>query len=187
MIVQPEVSMHGSEVYLAAGDQFGDGWWGDRWSDAKKLGSKIQSSQTVRDLEKGAVKVGSRALRGVVETGLDGVASTALTAIGAPELAPMADKLIDKGASYLEKKGVDYVDQKIDKSGEGHGGVRYMSAGGGMRLAGSGTRVGNGMRLAGGGMRLAGDGMRLAGGGMRLAGSGVYARPLLEGSGCCQH
>ena len=119
----------------------------------------------------------------------------------------MVDKLVDKGVKELEKKGTAYVDQKIDASGKGHGGVRYMSAGGGMRLAGSGTQVGTGMRLAGNGMRLAGGGwdsivtgfhedmaerakrhqVPHSGNGMRLAGSGVYARPLLEGSGCACH
>ena len=92
-----------------------------------------------------------KTLRGAVETGLDGVADSALTALGAPELAPLADKFIDKGVKQLEEKGTSYLDQQIDKSGQGKGGVRYMSAGGGMRLAGSGTQVGAGMRLAGSG------------------------------------
>ena len=139
----------------------------------------------MRDLEKSAVKVGAKTLRGAVETGLDGLADTALTSLGAPELAPLTDKLIDKGVKDLEKKGTEYVDQKIDASGKGHGGVRYMSAGGGMRLAGSGTQVGSGLRLAGSGMRHSGSGH--SGGLMRLAGSGIYARPLLEGSGCACH
>ena len=198
----------GSEIYLAAGDQFGDGWWGDRWKDVKKAAKAVQSNQTVRDLEKSAVKVGAKALRGAVETGLDGVADSALTALGAPELAPLADKFIDKGVKELEKKGTSYLDQQIDKSGQGYGGVRYMSAGGGMRLAGSGTQVGAGMRLAGSGMRLAGGAygqfswhdmargvnklahagpVSMAGNGMRLAGSGTYVRPLVEGSGCACH
>ena len=261
MIIAPEEKL-GEDIYLAAGDQFGDGWWGDRWKDVKtgatKAAKAVQSNQTVRDLEKSAVKVGAKTLRGAVEVGLDGVADTALTALGAPEFAPMVDKLVDKGVRQLEKKGTAYVDQKIDASGKGHGGVRYMTAGGGMRLAGSGTQVGSGLRLAGGllgyadweekqsrklagamglGMRLAGsgrgwnsivtaerayernkkgNGMMLAGSGhgwdrivtgfhedmaerakrhkvprsgngMRIAGSGIYARPLLEGSGCACH
>ena len=230
MYTAPEEKL-GEDIYLAAGDQFGSGWWGDRWKDVKtgvsKAAKAVQSNQAVRDLEKGAVKVGAKTLRGAVEVGLDGVADTALTALGAPEFAPMVDKLVDKGVRQLEKKGTAYVNQQIDKSGKGHGGVRYMTAGGGMRLAGSGTQVGTGMRLAGNGMRLAGGGweedekrelsadagamglgMMLAGSGhgwdrivtaerayernkkgngMRLAGSGIYARPLLEGSGCACH
>jgi hypothetical protein len=64
----------------------------------------------------------------------------------------MADKLISQGANSLEKSGVNYLDQKIDASGRGYGGVRYMSpAGGGLRLAGHGTQVGTGLRLAGSG------------------------------------
>ena len=129
-----------------------------------------------------AVKVGGKTLRGAVETGLDGVADSALTALGAPELAPMADKLIDKGVKQLEKKGTSYLDQQNDKSGKGYGGVRYMSASGGMRLAGSGTQVGAGMRLAGNGMSWhnVARGIRhkrerafgpVSGQGMRLAGS----------------
>ena len=183
MIIAPRLQDK-DNIYLAAGDQFGSGWWGDRWKNVKtgvsKAAKAVQSSQAVRDLEKSAVKVGAKTLRGAVKSGLDGVADTALTSLGAPELAPLADKLIDKGVKKLESKGTDYLDQKIDASGKGHGGVRYMSAGGGMRLAGSGTQVGAGMRLAG-------SGMRLAGSGMRLAGSGVYARPLFEGSGCACH
>ena len=66
------------------GDQFGDGWWGDRWKGVKKAAKAVQSNQTVRDLEKSAVKVGAKTLRGAVETGLDGVADSALTALGAP-------------------------------------------------------------------------------------------------------
>ena len=142
MIIAPE-NLRDEDIYLAAGDQFGDGgWWGDRWKEIKKGVKAVQSNQAVRDLEKSAVKVGSKALRGAVETELGGVADTALTSLGAPERAPFADKLIDKGVKKLEKKGTDYLDQKIDASGNGHGGVRYMSAGGGMCLAGSGTQVG---------------------------------------------
>ena len=116
------------------------------------------------------------------------LADSALTSLGAPELSPLADQLISKGAKSLEKKGVDYLDQKIDASGRGYGGVRYMSpAGGGLRLAGHGTQVGTGLRLAGSGhMRghMCGNGLRLAGSGLRLAGSGMYRQPgLVEGSG----
>ena len=235
MIIAPRLQDK-DNIYLAAGDQFGSGWWGDRWKNVKtgvsKAAKAVQSSQAVRDLEKSAVKVGAKTLRGAVESGLDGVADTALTALGAPEFAPMVDKLVDKGVKTLEKKGTAYVDQKIDASGKGHGGVRYMSAGGGLRLSGSGTRVGSGLRLAGGllgyadweekksrelagamglGMRLSGSGHGWGsivtgfhkdmaeraerhkvphmpvGNGMRVAGSGIYARPLLEGSGCACH
>ena len=166
-------------IYMPAGDQFGEGWWSDRWDDVKSVAKKVQSSQAVRDLEKGAVNVGAKALRGAVETGLDGVADSALTYVGAPELAPMANKLIDRGAKSLQNKGVQYLDQQIDASGSGR--VRYMSpSGGGMRLAGSGTQLGSGMRLAGSGMRLAGSGMRLAGSGVYVP-AGRYG--LMEGSG----
>ena len=117
------------------------------------------------------------------------LADSALTSLGAPELSPLADQLISKGAKSLEKKGVDYLDQKIDASGRGYGGVRYMSAaGGGLRLAGHGTSVGAGLRLAGSGHcgsgHMCGNGLRLAGSGLRLAGSGMYRQPgLVEGSG----
>ena len=197
MIIAPRLQDE-DNIFLAAGDQFGSGWWGDRWKNVKtgvsKAAKAVQSSQAVRDLEKSAVKVGAKTLRGAVEVGLDGVADTALTALGAPEFAPMVDKLVDKGVRQLEKKGTAYVDQKIDASGKGHGGVRYMTAGGGMRLAGSGTQVGSGLRLAGGLLGYVDweqkQGRKLAnamGLGLRLAGSGIYARPLLEGSGCACH
>ena len=53
-------------------------------------------------------------------------------------------KAIDKGAKKLEKKGTDYLNQQIDKNGEwaGKGHVRYMSSGGGLRLAGGATQLG---------------------------------------------
>ena len=166
-------------LYLPAADQFGEGWWGDRWQDVKDVAKKVQKSDTVRSFEKGALQAGSTALRGVVETGLDGIADSALTFAGAPELAPLANKLIDKGAKSLQQRGVNYLDQQIDASGNGR--VRYLApSGGGMRLAGSGTQLGSGMRLAGSGMRLAGSGMRLAGSGQRV-------RPLYEGGGCACH
>ena len=160
----------GYDLYQNAGEQFGDGWWGDRWKDAKKAATKVakqaQRSAIVRELEKKAVQKGADVLRGAAEVATDGLADTALTAVGMPELAPLVDKAIDKGAAALEKKGVDYLDQKIDKSGEwaGNGHVRYMNAGAGMRLAGGATHVGRGLRLAGSGhcghgMRLAGDGL----------------------------
>ena len=45
------------------GDQFGDGWWSDRWKDfskgATKFAKKVQSNKTVRELEKTAVKRGA--------------------------------------------------------------------------------------------------------------------------------
>eukprot|EP01047_Picozoa_sp_COSAG01_P030406 COSAG01_NODE_2120_length_8375_cov_364.611890_2_plen_183_part_00 len=164
-------------LFLPAGDQYGEGWWSDRWDDVKSVAKKIQSSSAVRNLEKGAVNVAGKALRSVVEPAVDGIADTALTAVGAPELAPFADKMIDKGASYLQKKGTQYLDQKIDASGSGR--VRYMSpSGGGLRLAGTNTHLGSGLRLAGSGMRLAGSGMRLAGAGHRV-------QPLVEGRGHC--
>ena len=161
------------DVFRPAG-QLGEGWWGDRWKDVKGAAKAVQGSAVVRDFEKGAVKAGSTALRGVAETAVAGLADAAATAVGAPELSAPLDKVIDKGAAALQKKGTAYLDQKIDASGSGA--VRYMTAGGGMRLAGAGTRVGSGMRLAGGGMRLAGSGMR-------LAGSGHSVRPLVEGGG----
>ena len=178
------------EIYRPAG-LGGEGWWDDAVDTVKTVAKKVQKNPVVRNLEKRAIKAGSDVLRGAAQTAVSGAADSALTALGAPELAPMADKLIDKGSSYLEKKGVDYLDQKIDASGKGYGGVRYMSpAGGGLRLAGHGTQVGTGLRLAGSGhMRghghcQCGNGMRLAGSGMRLAGSGMYRQVgLVEGSG----
>ena len=191
------------DIYRPAG-LGGDGWWDDAVSEAKRVGKTIQRSKAVRSLEKRAVKAGADVLRGAAETAVSGAADSALTALGAPELAPMATKLVDKGSSYLEKKGVDYLDQKIDASGKGYGGVRYMSpAGGGLRLAGHGTQVGTGLRLAGSGHgvpagyhrmpdgsimkdsahrgaghcgcgHMEGHGLRLAGSGLRLAGSGMY-------------
>jgi len=168
-------------LFVAAGEMYGDGWWGDRWKDVKKAAKTVQKSQAVRDLEKGVVTVGAKALRGAAETGLDAAADSALTAVGAPELAPMADKLIHKGANYLQTRGVKALDDAIDKSGKGRR-VRYiMPSGGGMRLAGGPTRLGSGMRLAGHqgqGMRLAGHGQMMSGGvvgnGMRLAGGHFY-------------
>ena len=257
MMFRPAAALNKDDyLYIPAGDQYGEGWFSDRWDDVKKVAKTVQKNDTVRNLEKGALNVGAKALRGAVETGLDGVADSALTAIGAPELAPLVNTAIDRGAKSLQNKGVQYLDQQIDASGKG---VRYMSpSGGGMRLAGSGTQLGSGLRLAGGllgyadweekksrelagamglGMRLAGsghgwdsivtaerayernkkgNGMMLAGSGhgwdrivtgfhedmaerakrhkvprsgngMRIAGSGIYARPLLEGSGCACH
>ncbi len=154
----------GLDLYQNAGEQFGDGWWGDRWKDVQKTATKVgkaatkaakkaQSSAIVRELEKKAVQKGADVLRGAAEVATDGLADTALTAVGMPEFAPLVDKAIDAGAKKLEKKGVDYVDQQIDKSGKwaGNGHVRYMSAGSGMRLAGGATQVGRGLRLAGSG------------------------------------
>ena len=162
------------DVFRPAG-QLGEGWWGDRWKDVKGAAKAVQGSAVVRDFEKGAVKAGSTALRGVAETAVAGLADAAATAVGAPELSAPLDKAIDKGAAALQKKGTAYLDQKIDASGSGA--VRYMTpSGGGLRLAGSGTQLGSGLRLAGSGMRLAGSGMRLAGSGMRV-------RPLVEGGG----
>ena len=175
-------------LYIPAGDQFGEGWFSDRWDDVKKVAKTVQKSDTVRNLEKGALNVGAKALRGAVETGLDGVADSALTAIGAPELAPLVNTAIDRGAKSLQNKGVQYLDQQIDASGKGR--VRYMSpSGGGMRLSGSGTQLGSGLRLSGQGMRLSGSGHNwdtTGNGRMRLAGSGHYVRPIHEGSGHCQ-
>jgi hypothetical protein len=114
----------------------GDGWWDDAVKETKRVAKKVQSSSVVRGLEKRAVKAGADVLRGAATAATDGLADSALTSLGVPELAPMADKLISKGANSLEKSGVNYLDQKIDASGRGYGGVRYMSpAGGGLRLA----------------------------------------------------
>ena len=140
------------------------------------------------EVEKRAVKAGADVLRTAGEAAVSGAADSALLSLGAPELAPLAGKLIDRGSKVLEKKGVAYLDQKIDASGSG---VRYMSSGGGLRLAGHRTQIGTGLRLAGSGcghtgngLRLAGSGLRLSGSGMRLAGSGVYVQAgLVEGSG----
>ena len=211
MMYKPAAALNKDDyLYIPAGDQYGEGWFSDRWDDVKKVAKTVQKSDTVRNLEKGALNVGAKALRGAVETGLDGVADSALTAIGAPELAPLVNTAIDRGAKSLQKKGVQYLDQQIDASGNGR--VRYMSpSGGGMRLAGSGTQLGSGMRLAGSGMRLSGSGhnwdnivtgfhkdlaeraerhkvphMSVGNGRMRLAGSGQYVRPIHEGSGHCQ-
>ena len=196
-------------LYIPAGDQYGEGWFSDRWDDVKKVAKTVQKNDTVRNLEKGALNVGAKALRGAVETGLDGVADSALTAIGAPELAPLVNTAIDRGAKSLQNKGVQYLDQQIDASGKG---VRYMSpSGGGLRMSGTGTQLGSGLRLSGQGMRLSGSGhnwdnivtgfhkdmaeraerhkvphMSAGNGKMRLAGSGHYVRPIHEGSGHCQ-
>ena len=196
-------------LYIPAGDQYGEGWFSDRWDDVKKVAKTVQKSDTVRNLEKGALNVGAKALRGAVETGLDGVADSALTSLGVPELAPLVNKAIDKEAKSLQSKGVQYLDQKIDASGKG---VRYMSpSGGGLRMSGTGTQLGSGLRLSGQGMRLSGSGhnwdnivtgfhkdmaeraerhkvphMSTGNGRMRLAGSGHYVRPIHEGSGHCQ-
>ena len=182
----------------------GDGWWDDAVKETKRVAKRVQKSKAVRGLEKRAVRAGADVLRGAATAATDGLADSALTSLGAPELAPLADKLISKGAKSLEKKGVDYLDQKIDASGRGYGGVRYMSpAGGGLRLAGHGTQVGAGLRLAGSGHGVPaghhrmpdgsimkngahrgaghcgcghteGHGLRLAGSGLRLAGQGMY-------------
>ena len=171
------------EIYRPAG-MGGEGWWSDAQKEVKRVAKKVQKSSAVRGLEKRAVKAGADVLRGAATAATDGLADSALTSLGVPEFAPLADQLISKGAKSLEKKGVDYLDQKIDASGRGYGGVRYMSpAGGGLRLAGHGTQVGTGLRLAGSG-HMCGNGLRLAGSGLRLAGSGMYRQPgLVEGSG----
>ena len=211
MMFRPAAALNKDDyLYIPAGDQYGEGWFSDRWDDVKKVAKTVQKNDTVRNLEKGALNVGAKALRGAVETGLDGVADSALTAIGAPELAPLVNTAIDRGAKSLQNKGVQYLDQQIDASGKGR--VRYMSpSGGGMRLSGSGTQLGSGLRLSGQGMRLSGSGhnwdnivtgfhkdmaeraerhkvphMSTGNGRMRLAGSGHYVRPIHEGSGHCQ-
>ena len=176
------------EIYRPAG-LGGDGWWDDAVKETKRVAKKVQSSSVVRGLEKRAVKAGADVLRGAATAATDGLADSALTSLGVPELAPMADKLISKGANSLERSGVNYLDQKIDASGRGYGGVRYMSpAGGGLRLAGHGTQIGTGLRLAGSGHMQGhghcGCGLRLAGSGLRLAGSGMYRQiGLVEGGG----
>ena len=64
----------------------GAGWFGDRWGDVKKVAKNVQKSSVVRDIEKGAVSAGSKALRGIAEVGLDGAADLAATVVGMPEL-----------------------------------------------------------------------------------------------------
>ena len=169
----------------------GAGWFGDRWDDVKKVAKNVQKSSVVRDIEKGAVSAGSKALRGIAEVGLDGAADLAATAIGMPELSAPIDAAIDRGASALQKRGASYLDNKIDQSGKG---IRYMSpSGGGLRLAGAGTQVANGLRLAGSGHQQQAQGLRLAGSGIMdffdvqghrkgTHGSGAPG-PLVEGSG----
>ena len=176
-------------IYREAGDMYGDGLWDDIKSGARRAFKAVQSSDTVRNLEKGLVQKGADVLRKGAEAVTDGLADTALTALGMPELAPAADALIDKGAKSLEDKATKYLDQKIDQSGKG---VRYMAAtsGGGLRRSGSATQIGRGLRLASGsGMRA--DGLRIAGSGLRIAGSGMYIPPghLIRGSGhaCACH
>ena len=210
MMYKPAAALNKDDyLYIPAGDQYGEGWFSDRWDDVKKVAKTVQKNDTVRNLEKGALNVGAKALRGAVETGLDGVADSALTAIGAPELAPLVNSAIDRGAKSLQNKGVQYLDQQIDASGKG---VRYMSpSGGGLRMSGTGTQLGSGLRLSGQGMRLSGSGhnwdnivtgfhkdmaeraerhkvphMSAGNGKMRLAGTGHYVRPIHEGSGHCQ-
>ena len=139
------------DIYRPAG-LGGEGWWDDAVKETKRVAKKVQKSSAVRGLEKRAVKAGADVLRGAATAATDGLADSALTSLGAPELAPLADQLINRAGKSLEKKGTDYLDQKIDASGRGYGGVRYMSpAGGGLRLAGHGTVVGAGLRLAGSG------------------------------------
>ena len=146
------------DIYRPAG-MGGEGWWDDAQKEVKRVAKKVQKSSAVRGLEKRAVKAGADVLRGAATAATDGLADSALTSLGAPEFAPLADQLINKGAKALEKKGTDYLDQKIDASGRGYGGVRYMSpAGGGLRLSSHRTQVGLGLRLAGGSLRLAGAG-----------------------------
>ena len=198
------------DIYRPAG-MGGEGWWDDAQKEVKRVAKKVQKSSAVRGLEKRAVKAGADVLRGAATAATDGIADSALTSLGVPEFAPLADQLINKGTKSLEKRGVDYLDQKIDASGRGYGGVRYMSpAGGGLRLAGHGTQVGAGLRLAGSGPaghhrmpdgsimknshhkgrghcgcgHMEGHGLRLAGSGLRLAGSGMYRQVgLVEGGG----
>jgi hypothetical protein len=198
------------DIYRPAG-MGGEGWWDDAQKEVKRVAKKVQKSSAVRGVEKRAVKAGADVLRGAATAATDGLADSALASLGVPEFAPLADQLINKGAKSLEKKGVDYLDQKIDASGRGYGGVRYMSpAGGGLRLAGHGTQVGAGLRLAGSGSaghhrmpdgslmknsdhkgrghcgcgHMEGHGLRLAGSGLRLAGSGMYRQVgLVEGGG----
>ena len=131
--------MDGDEDIFRPAGLGGDGWWDDAVKETKRVAKRVQKSKAVRGLEKRAVRAGADVLRGAATAATDGLADSALTSLGAPELAPLADKLISRGAKSLEKKGVDYLDQKIDASGRGYGGVRYMSpAGGGLRLAESG-------------------------------------------------
>eukprot|EP01043_Picozoa_sp_COSAG02_P032439 COSAG02_NODE_2168_length_9608_cov_38.056893_2_plen_186_part_00 len=185
--------MYSDSLYVPAGGMYGDGWFDDAKSYAKKAVKQVQSNPLVRSAEHKLVQKGADALRGVAESATDGLADSALTAIGAPELAPLADKLIDSGAKRLEQKGVSYLGQKIDQSGKG---VRYMAprSGGGMRLSGQGTQIGRGLRLAGNGSMhgygMQADGLRLSGQGLRLSGSGHAVKPhFVRGSGhaCACH
>ena len=170
--------MHDS-MYRQAGDMYGDGFFDDAKSFAKKAAKAVQSNEIVRSAEKALVHKGADALRGAATAGAD-----ALVADVAPEFAPIAAKAINRGAKSLEKRGVSYLDQKIDQSGKG---VRYMAAtsGGGLRMAGQGTQIGRGLRLAGSGHgAMHGKGLRLAGSGMRLAGSGAMVKPhYMRGAG----
>ena len=123
----------------------------------------------VRGLEKKAVNYGAKALRGATEGALDGLGDTVAASIGIPEVAPALDGFIDRGATALQKRGIAYLDDKIDASGRG---VRYMAAGGGMRMSSTHTQSGRGMRMSGQGHCgcgvHAGEGMRLSGSGMML-------------------
>ena len=170
--------MHDS-MYRQAGDMYGDGFFDDAKSFAKKAAKAVQSNELVRSAEKALVHKGADALRGAATAGAD-----ALVADVAPEFAPIAAKAIDRGAKALERRGVSYLDQKIDQSGKG---VRYMAAtsGGGLRMAGQGTQIGRGLRLAGSGHgAMHGKGLRLAGSGTRLAGSGAMVKPhYMRGAG----
>ena len=77
-------------IYVKGGAH-GGGWWSDLGSTLKKGVKEIQSSDTVRALEKQVASKGVAALRGVAEGALDDVA---------PEFAP----LIDRGLSYAQKR-----------------------------------------------------------------------------------
>ena len=177
--------MHDS-MYRQAGDMYGDGFFDDAKSFAKKAAKAVQSNELVRSAEKALVHKGADALRGAATAGAD-----ALVADVAPEFAPIAAKAIDRGAKALERRGVSYLDQKIDQSGKG---VRYMAAtsGGGIRRSGTATQIGRGLRVAKGnghgmqanGLRLAGSGYGMQANGLRLAGSGAMVKPhYLRGAG----
>ena len=138
-------------IYVKGGAH-GGGWWSYLGSTLKTGVKQLQSSDTVRAMEKKAIAKGASALRGAAEGALDDVA---------PEFAPM----IDKGLSYAQKKGTDYLDGLVDKSsGGGHcrptgAGSRYamhsVMGSGGVRRAGA-VHHGGMMQPAGGMMRPAG-------------------------------
>ena len=82
------------DIYRPAG-LGGDGWWSDRWDDAKRevksVAKRIQKNPVVRATEKKLVKKGADLLRGAAETATDGLADSALTSLGVPTVHSMSD------------------------------------------------------------------------------------------------